>query len=54
MFAELLSKIENCNSVADCDLLRLDVVRAKDQEVLKAWQDKYWSLKLCPTCGRSL
>lgn len=53
MHSELLSKIDACHSVSDCNLLRADVVAAKNGEVLTAWQAKYWSLKNCPTCGRA-
>jgi hypothetical protein len=26
----------------------------KAPDILKKWQDKYWSLKNCPTCGHSV
>lgn len=50
----LEEKIDAAKSVKDMDNLRDDVVATMrtNPSLLKKWQDKYWSLKRCPTCGK--
>ena len=47
----LYEKIENADSIKKMNELRVEVVEAKDIQILKKWQEKYWSFKKCPTCG---
>jgi hypothetical protein len=51
---ELNHLIESAQSINAMDGLRYACVKFMNSgypEVLKKWQDKYWSLKRCPTCG---
>ena len=50
---KLKSKIEAANTLKSINKLRLEVVENMTSEngLLELWQDKYWSLKKCPTCG---
>jgi len=52
--AELRQLINNAKSVDEMDDLRYATVKhmKTDSGILKEWQDKYWSLKICPTCGK--
>jgi hypothetical protein len=49
-------KIAKANSIRAMNLLREEVVQKMktNPSVLKLWQDKYWALKRCPTCGREI
>ena len=55
-YADLLERIEKSATLKEIDSLREDSVFHMHQvpEVLKIWQDKYWSLKICPTCGHEI
>lgn len=51
---ELNYLIQNAKTTNEMDDLRFACVKFMNSghpEVLKKWQDKYWSLKKCPTCG---
>lgn len=52
----LRDKITAAKNIRDINALRTEVVAEmkNDHAVLKLWQDKYWSLKTCPTCGHEL
>jgi hypothetical protein len=46
--------IQDAKKVSEIDDLRYACVKFMDNgypEILKEWQDKYWRLKKCPTCG---
>jgi hypothetical protein len=46
--------IDNACCLEDMNTLRMSVVKSSDKmTLLKVWQDKYLSLKRCPTCGRN-
>lgn len=49
---ELKDKISKSNNLDSINNLRMDVVKSHNGDILKLWQDKYWSLKRCPTCGK--
>lgn len=52
---DLKSRIEQASCIHEMDDLRYSCVKYMNSghpEVLKLWQDKYWSLKRCPTCGK--
>jgi hypothetical protein len=52
---KLRQLIQDANCVNEMDDLRYACVKFMNNghpDVLKEWQDKYWSLKRCPTCGR--
>jgi hypothetical protein len=51
---KLRQLIQNAECVNEMDDLRYACVKHMNNhpEILKEWQDKYWSLKRCPTCGR--
>ena len=51
---QLLNKIALAKNVKEIDALREDIAfhMHTDSRVLKIWQDKYWSLRCCPTCGQ--
>jgi hypothetical protein len=45
--------IKDAKSIDEMDDLRYACVKFMNNghpEILKIWQDKYWSLKKCPTC----
>jgi len=44
--------IENAKNLDEINALRMEVVKSKNDSILKLWQDKYWSMKNCPTCGK--
>lgn len=50
---ELKGLIQKANTLNQMDDLRYACVKfmKTDHDILKLWQDKYWSLKRCPTCG---
>ena len=48
----ILGDIEDATSLKELNDMRMDIVQAKDGEVLKAWQDKFWAYKKCPECGK--
>ena len=47
-------KIGRANSVKEMNALRDEVVKVMTPSILKQWQDKYWALKQCPTCGKNI
>lgn len=49
----LRALIQKAKSVSEMDDLRYACVKLMriNHGILKEWQDKYWSLKRCPTCG---
>jgi hypothetical protein len=52
---ELKTRIETNTRISEMDDLRYACVKYMNNghpEVLKLWQDKYWALKRCPTCGK--
>lgn len=49
---KLKAAIEKACCRAELNELRLSVVKIHDMSLLKIWQDKYWSMGKCPTCGR--
>lgn len=53
--SELRNAIIAANSVRKINELRMSCVKfmKEDSSVLKEWQNKYWSLKRCPTCGKN-
>jgi len=48
----IMGDIEDATSLKELNDMRMDVVQARDKDVLKAWQDKFWAYKKCPECGR--
>jgi hypothetical protein len=52
--ATLRDLISKAKSVGEMNDLRNACVKWMHEEtsILKEWQDKYWSLKKCPTCGK--
>jgi hypothetical protein len=51
---ELAKLIEGACCISELDTLRLACVKFHDSWILKLWQDKYWGMKTCPTCGRNV
>ena len=53
---EMRHKIESATTIRQMNELRMSCVELMKEspDILKKWQDKYWSLKNCPTCGHSL
>jgi len=53
---ELHNIIENATVLKQLNEIRMACVELmkQDSSILKKWQDKYWSLKNCPTCGKTL
>jgi hypothetical protein len=49
---ELASLIEDACCISELDTLRMACVKFHDSRILKLWQDKYWGMKQCPTCGK--
>lgn len=51
---KLKTLIESAKTVHEMNDLRYACVKwmKVDNGVLKTWQDKYWALKTCPTCGK--
>lgn len=52
---ELNELINNADCVEEINDLRYACVKLMNNghpEILKIWQDKYWNLRKCPTCGR--
>jgi hypothetical protein len=52
---ELRTAIDNAKTKKDMDALRMAVVKMPSGvkgEILEYWQDKFWKLRRCPTCGR--
>ena len=53
MESDLSKRIASAKTLKEVNELRGEVVDAmKTPGILKQWQDKYWGLKTCPTCGR--
>ncbi len=50
----LKEKIFQATNLKQINALRMEVVEAKDAVILKLWQDKFWGMKKCQTCGQSL
>ncbi len=50
---ELAIMIGKCESVREINELRLTTVKTQNVLVMKLWQEKFWSLKNCPTCGKA-
>ena len=52
---ELHRRIESATKLKQLNEIRMACVALmkQDNSLLKKWQDKYWSLKNCPTCGRT-
>ena len=48
----IISDIENATSLKELNAMRIDIVQAKDKDILKVWQNKFWSYKKCPECGK--
>jgi hypothetical protein len=51
---ELARLIKGACCISELDTLRLACVKFHDSRILKLWQDKYWGMKQCPTCGGPL
>jgi hypothetical protein len=51
---ELEHRINTSTTVQDINSVRFAVVELMKTKpsILKMWQDKYWSLVRCPTCGK--
>jgi|GEM_PF-3741419 len=54
--SEMYEAIESATSVKEMNRLRKSCVQLmkQDKNILNAWQKKYWSLKNCPHCGRTM
>lgn len=54
-YDELRKKIREAKSVKAINSLRMSCVELMKlyPEVLKMWQNKFYSLTVCPTCGRA-
>ena len=54
--SEMYEAIEHATSVKEMNHLRMSCVRLmkQDKNILATWQKKYWSLKNCPRCGRTM
>ena len=44
--------IDKAISLSDMNKLRVSTVKFMNKKLLKKWQDKYWSMKKCPACGK--
>ena len=51
MSMELEERIEKAKTLKVLNSMRLEVVESKSTEILKLWQDKFWEMKKCRTCG---
>ena len=52
---ELHELINNAASITEMDDLRYACVKfmdAGEHQIVKEWQSKYQTLKVCPVCGR--
>lgn len=51
----LRQKISEATTLKQINKLRMAVVKLmkKEPSLLKEWQAKFWSLKNCPTCGKT-
>jgi hypothetical protein len=50
----LLQRIAASKTIEETEALRMEVVRAYNQEITIAWQSKFWSFKKCSKCDRIL
>lgn len=52
---ELRERIQKATTVKQMNEIRDACVKfiESDHSILKEWQEKYWSLKNCPTCGQT-
>ena len=53
---EMYAAIKSANSIKSINSLRVACVdlMKTDKNVLLVWQKKYWELKNCPHCGRTM